>query len=284
LNSSRIARVGLYAFAVAAALFFLIPLYIMLTTSLKPLQEIRDGSIFALPQAPSLSAWTRAWSSACTGLACDGISAGFWNSIKITIPSVIISVTVGAVNGFALSMWRIRGARLFLGFLLVGTFIPYQIILYPLVKMVSGVGLFSSLPGVIVVQVIFGLPILTLIFYNFYASVPIEILSAARMDGGGFWSILWHVILPMSPGIIIVAVILQFTGVWNDFLFGLIFAGRDHLPMTVQLNNLVDKSLGDTEYNVNMAATVLTALPPLLVYVLSGRYFVRGITAGAVKG
>jgi glucose/mannose transport system permease protein len=150
--------------------------------------------------------------------------------------------------------------------------------------MVSAVGLFSSLPGVVLVQVVFGLPIVTLLFYGYYGSIPKDILSAARIDGGGFWSILWHVILPMSRGMIAVAVILQFTGVWNDFLFGLIFAGRDHLPMTVQLNNLVNKSYGEIEYNVNMAATVLTALPTLFVYVLSGRYFVRGISAGALKG
>jgi glucose/mannose transport system permease protein len=284
VNGARIGRVGLYVFAVSAALFFLIPLYVMLATSLKSLPEIRAGSIFSLPVAPSLRAWSHAWSSACTGMACDGISPGFWNSVKITIPSVALSVAIGAVNGFALSMWRIRGARVFLGLLMAGTFIPYQIILYPLVKLVSAIGLFSSLPGVVFVQVIFGLPILTLLFYGYYGSIPMDILSAARIDGGGFWSIFRHVILPMSPGMIAVAVILQFTGVWNDFLFGLIFAGRDHLPMTVQLNNLVNKSYGEMEYNVNMAATVLTALPTLLVYAVSGNYFARGITAGAMKG
>ncbi len=284
MNGARIGRVGLYVFAVSAALFFLIPLYVMLATSLKSLPEIRAGSIFSLPVAPSLRAWSHAWSSACTGMACDGISPGFWNSVKITIPSVALSVAIGAVNGFALSMWRIRGARVFLGLLMAGTFIPYQIILYPLVKLVSAIGLFSSLPGVVFVQVIFGLPILTLLFYGYYGSIPMDILSAARIDGGGFWSIFRHVILPMSPGMIAVAVILQFTGVWNDFLFGLIFAGRDHLPMTVQLNNLVNKSYGEMEYNVNMAATVLTALPTLLVYAVSGNYFARGITAGAMKG
>lgn len=284
MNGARIGRVGLYVFAVSAALFFLIPLYVMLATSLKSLVEIRAGSIFSLPVAPSLRAWSDAWSSACTGIACDGISPGFWNSVKITVPSVVLSVAIGAVNGFALSMWRIRGARLFLGLLMAGTFIPYQIILYPLVKLVSAIGLFSSLPGVVFVQVIFGLPILTLLFYGYYGSIPMDILSAARIDGGGFWSIFRHVILPMSPGMIAVAVILQFTGVWNDFLFGLIFAGRDHLPMTVQLNNLVNKSYGEMEYNVNMAATVLTALPTLLVYAVSGNYFARGIAAGAMKG
>ena len=284
MNTRRVGRVGLYVFAVSAAVFFLIPLYVMLVTSLKTLAEIRSGSILSPPSVPSLRAWGTAWSSACTGIACIGISPGFWNSIKITIPSVLLSVAIGAINGFALSMWRIRGARLFLGLLLVGTFIPYQIILYPLVKLVSAIGLFSSLPGVVLVQVVFGLPIVTLLFYGYYGTIPTNILCAARIDGGGFWSILWHVILPMSPGMIAVAVILQFTGVWNDFLFGLIFAGRDHLPMTVQLNNLVNKSYGETEYNVNMAATVLTALPTLFIYVLSGRYFVRGISAGALKG
>jgi len=284
VKARLIGRAGLYVFAVSTALFFLIPLYVMLATSLKTLAELRGGSILALPGAPSLRAWSAAWTTACTGIACNGISPGFWNSVKITIPSVVLSVAVGAVNGFALSMSRIRGARIFLGLLLVGTFIPYQIILYPLVKLVSAVGLFSSLPGVVLVHVIFGLPIMTLLFYSYYGSLPADIVAAARIDGAGFWSIFRHVILPMSPGVMTVAVILQFTGVWNDFLFGLIFAGRDHLPMTVQLNNLVNKSYGEVEYNVNMAATVLTALPTLLVYVLSGRYFVRGISTGAIKG
>jgi len=284
VNRRRFARLGLYAFAISAALFFLAPLYVVLCTAFKPPSELRGASLLALPLAPTWQAWSRAWSHACTGLACDGIRVGFWNSVRITLPAVLLSVSLGAVNGFALSMWRLRGASVLLGLLLVGAFIPYQIILYPLVTLVAAAGLFGTLPGVICVHVIFSLPILTLLFRNFYASLPPEIVAAARVDGGSFWSIFWHVIRPLSSGMIIVAVILQFTGVWNDYLFGLVFAGREHLPMTVQLNNLVDRTYGENDYSVDMAATVLTALPPLLIYLLAGRYFVRGITAAAVKG
>jgi glucose/mannose transport system permease protein len=284
LTLRRFARLGLYAFAISAALFFLAPLYVVLCTAFKSPAQLRGASLLALPMAPNWLAFSRAWSHACTGLACDGIGGGFWNSLEITLPAVVLSVSLGAVNGFALSMWRLRGAGILLGLLLIGAFIPYQIILYPLVKLVAAAGLFGSLPGVIGVHVIFSLPILTLLFRNFYASLPPEIVDAARIDGGSFWSIFWHVIRPLSSGMIAVAVILQFTGVWNDYLFGLIFAGREHLPMTVQLNNLVDRTYAENDYSVDMAATVLTALPPLLVYLLSGRYFVRGVTAGAVKG
>ena len=279
-----VGRIGLYAFLAVAALFFAIPLLIVLSTSLKSAEEVREASIFALPVAPSFAAWGKAWSSACTGLSCDGISAGFWNSVRIAVPSVVLSVLAGAINGFALAHWRFRGANLILTALMLGAFIPYQVILYPLVKVFSTLSLYATLPGIVLVHVIFGLPVLTLIFRNFYAGLPEELIKAARMDGAGFFRIFFQIMLPMSTNVLVVAVILQVTGVWNDYLLGLIFAGRENLPMTVQLNNVVNSTFGEREYNVDMAATILTALPPLLVYFLSGRYFVRGITSGAVKG
>jgi len=277
-------RAGLYAVLVLAALFFAIPLLIVLSTSLKPMDEIRDGSIFALPLAPTLEPWAKAWLSACTGLFCDGLHVGFWNSVRILIPSVILSVLAGALNGYALAQWRFRHADKILTALMLGAFIPYQVILYPLVKIFSNLGLYGTLPGIVLIHVIFGLPTMTLIFRNFYAGIPEELVKAARVDGAGFFRIFFQIMLPMSVNILIVAVILQVTGIWNDYLLGLIFAGRDNLPMTVQLNNIVNTTTGTVEYNVNMAATVLTAIPPLLVYFLSGRYFVRGIASGAVKG
>ncbi len=278
------ARFGIYAFLVISALFFLIPLYVMIVTSLKPMSEIRLGNLFALPDAPSLAAWAKAWSSACTGLNCEGIHVGMLNSVKILVPSVILSITVGAITGYALSFWRPKGANVLFGVLLLGAFIPYQVFLYPLVRMLSMVSLYNSVPGVVFVHAIFGLPLMTLLFRNFYAGIPVDLFKAARVDGGGFWAIFLQLMLPLSTPIIVVAAILQITGIWNDFLFGLIFAGRENFPMTVQLNNIVNSSFGEKEYNVNMAATILTALVPLFVYFVSGRWFVRGIAAGAVKG
>ena len=277
-------RVGLYCFLTVAALFFLLPLYVMLATSLKSMAEVRLGNIFALPQQWTLDPWSKAWSSACTGLDCRGIQVGFWNSVTITVPSVLLSILVAAWTGYTLSFWRVRGANLLFAVLLLGAFIPYQIFIYPLVRLYSTVGIYSTLPGIILTHTVFGLPVLTLLFRNYYASLPIDHFKAARVDGGGLGQIFVRLMLPMSIPIVVVAVILQVTGIWNDFLFGVVFAGRAHLPMTVQLNNLVNATQGEKEYNVNMAATILTALVPLAVYFLSGRWFVRGIAAGAVKG
>jgi len=279
-----IGRVGLYAFLLTAALFFLLPLWIMVVTSLKPMEEIRLGNIVALPSTLTFEAWTKAWSSACTGLECNGISVGFWNSVRILIPSVFLSIAVGAINGYALSFWRVRGANLMFGILLLGAFIPYQVFLYPLVRIFSTVGIYNSLPCIVIVHVIFGLPTMTLLFRNYYAGIPIDLFKAARVDGGGFWTIFLRVMLPMSTPMLVVAAILQVTGIWNDFIFGLTFAGRQNLPMTVQLNNIVNSTQGERAYNVDMAATMLAALVPLVVYFVSGRWFVRGIAAGAVKG
>ncbi len=278
------ARIGVYAFLVSAALFFLLPLWIMVVTSLKTMEEVRLGNIVAWPSAPTIQPWIQAWSAACTGLECHGISVGFWNSVHILIPSVILSIVAGAVNGYALSFWKVRGANWMFAILLAGAFIPYQVFLYPLVRLFSQSGIYNSLTCIVLVHIIFGLPVMTLLFRNYYASLPVELFKAARVDGGGFWTIFFQVMLPMSTPILIVACILQVTGIWNDFIFGLTFAGRENLPMTVQLNNVVNSTQGERAYNVDMAATMLTALVPLFVYFISGRWFVRGIAAGAVKG
>ncbi|SJZ68744.1 carbohydrate ABC transporter permease [Consotaella salsifontis] len=277
-------RIGLYAFIAVAAAFFLLPAVIMIFTSLKSMDEIRDGSIFALPQHLDFSAWIAAWSTACTGLSCDGIRVGFWNSIKILVPSVVLSIAAGSILGYALSFWRVRGANVLFAILLLGAFLPYQIFIYPMVRGFSLLGIYNSLACIVTIHVIFGLPVMTLIFRNFYAGLPQELFNAARVDGGGFWRIFLYVILPMSTPILIVAAILQITGIWNDFILGLVFAGRENLPMTVQLNNVVNTTYGERTYNMNMAATILTAAVPLVVYFVSGRWFVRGIAAGAVKG
>lgn len=278
------ARIGIYAFLFTAALFFLLPLYVMLVTSFKPMLEIRSGSIFALPLAFTLDPWREAWSGACTGLSCEGIRGGFWNSVAITVPSTVLPILLAAVNGYALSFWKPRGAGLLFGILMIGAFIPLQVMIYPLVRMLATFGLFGSLPGIVLVHTVFAMPVLTLLFRNYYASVPHELFQAARIDGGGFFRIFASVMLPMSLPIIVVAAIMQVTGVWNDYILGLVFAGSDNLPMTVQLNNVINTTTGTRQYNVNMAATILTSLVPLAIYFISGRWFVRGIAAGAVKG
>jgi glucose/mannose transport system permease protein len=282
----RLARAGIYLFLASAALFFLLPLYVMLVTSVKPMDEIRAGSIFALPIKATLEPWRQAWGAACTGAgaACDGVRAGFWNSVAITVPATILPIMLGAVNGYALSFWRPRGAGLLFGVLMAGAFIPVQVMIYPLVRLLAAVGVFGTLPGIVLVHLVFGMPVMTLLFRNYYLGVPHELFQAARIDGGGFWRIFLQVMLPMSAPVIVVAAIMQVTGVWNDYILGLVFAGRDNLPMTVQLNNVINTTTGTRLYNVNMAATILTALVPLAVYFLSGRWFVRGIAAGAVKG
>ena len=277
-------RVAVYALLVATALLFLVPLYVMVVTSLKTMPEIRAGTILGLPPTVTVEPWIKAWTSVCTGLTCNGIRVGFWNSVTILVPSVIVSIAVGAVNGYALALWRVPGANVLFTLLLAGAFIPYPVFVYPLVRIFSGLGIYGSLPGIVVIHTIFGLPVMTVLFRNFFAGLPPELFKAARVDGAGFARILVSIMLPMSTPIVIVAVILQVTGIWNDFLLGLVFAGRENLPMTVQLNNVVNSTQGEREYNVEMAATLLTALVPLAVYFFSGRWFVRGIAAGAVKG
>jgi glucose/mannose transport system permease protein len=278
------ARVGLYAFVVMSCLFFLAPLYVMIITSLKPMEEVRLGYIFKWPDNPTIQPWLDAWSNACTGLACEGIHSSFLNSIKITIPSVIVSIFAGALFGYCLSFWKTKGSNFLFGLLLLGAFLPYQLFIYPLVRIYAWVGAYGTMFNIITVHTIFGLPVMTLLFRNYFSSVPVELFKAARVDGAGFWRIFLSVMLPLATPVVIVAVILQVTGIWNDFLFGTVFAGQNNWPMTVLLNNIVNTTQGERHYNIDMAATILTAAVPLTVYFVSGRWFVRGIAAGAVKG
>ena len=200
------------------------------------------------------------------------------------MPSVIVSIVVASVNGYALSYWRFKGSEVFFTILIIGSFIPYQVMLCPLVVITRELGIFGTLWGVILIHTIFGMPILTLLFRNYFAALPVELFKAARVDGAGFWGIFIKIMLPLSIPIVVVAMTLQVTGIWNDFLFGVVFAGTKNWPMKVQLNNIVNTTQGVKEHNVNMAATILTGLVPLTIYFISGRYFVRGIAAGAVKG
>jgi glucose/mannose transport system permease protein len=265
-------------------LYYALPLYVMIVTSLKGMPEVRLGNIFSPPVEITFEPWVKAWSEACTGLNCDGLSRGFWNSVQILVPSVILSIAVASVNGYALINWKFKGSDIFFTILIFGSFIPYQVMLYPIVIMLREAGIYGTLWGLILVHTVFGMPILTLLFRNYFSSLPEELFKAARVDGAGFWGIYFRIMIPMSLPIFVVAMILQVTGIWNDFLFGVVFTKPDLYPMTVQLNNIVNSVQGVKEYNVNMAATMITGIVPLVVYFVSGRLFVRGIAAGAVKG
>jgi glucose/mannose transport system permease protein len=284
------ANIMLYGTLIVAAMYYALPLYVMIVTSLKGMPEIRLGNVFAPPLEVTFEPWVKAWSTACTGINCDGLSRGFWNSVQILIPSVILSIAIASVNGYALSYWKFKGSELFFAILMIGAFIPYQVMLYPIVLVLKNVGdffgfqLYGTLGGLVIVHTIFGMPILTLLFRNYFAALPEELFKAARVDGARFWGIFFKIMLPMALPIFVVAMILQVTGIWNDFLFGVIYTKPDIYPMTVQLNNIVNSVQGVKEYNVNMAATLLTGLVPLIIYFISGKLFVRGIAAGAVKG
>ena len=277
-------NVIVYGSLFLVSIYYLLPLWVMVVTSLKGMPEIRIGNIFAPPLEITFQPWIKAWSEACTGINCDGLSRGFGNSVRILIPSVIISILIASIIGYALANWRFKRSNTFFTILIVGAFIPYQVMIYPLVILLREIGLMGSLWGLVLVHTIFGMPILTLLFRNHFASIPEELFKAARVDGAGFWGIYFRVLLPMSVPIFVVAMILQVTGIWNDFLFGVIYTKPDTYPMTVQLNNIVNSIQGVKEYNVNMAATLLTGAVPLLIYFISGKLFVRGIAAGAVKG
>ena len=278
------ANIFLYGTLIVVSMYYLLPLYVMIVTSLKGMPEIRLGNVFGPPLEVTFQPWVKAWAEACTGLDCTGLSKGFWNSVQILIPSVVLSIAVASVNGYALSLWKFKGSEVFFTILIIGAFIPYQTILYPIVIMLREIGLMGSLWGLVLVHTVFGMPILTLLFRNYFASVPEELFKAARVDGARFWQIYFQIMLPMSLPIFVVAIILQVTGIWNDFLFGVIYTKPETYPMTVQLNNIVNSVQGIKEYNVNMAATLLTGLVPLVIYFASGKLFVRGIAAGAVKG
>ncbi|MGI3167236.1 carbohydrate ABC transporter permease [Pseudooceanicola sp. 200-1SW] len=280
----NLGRVGLYLFLILTAAFFILPLYVMVVTSFKSLDEVRQAQIFMLPDQLNWDAWRAAWSDDCGLDQCSGISQGFWNSVKITVPATVISVLIGAFVGYILSFWKPKGANLLFGVIVLAGFIPLQVFVYPTVRIIAYFDIYGTLSAVILVHILFSLPLTVLLFRNYYSSVPFDLFQAARIDGAGFLRIFFALMLPMAIPMLVVAGLLQFNAIWNDFLLGLVFAGRENQPMMVQLNNIVNVTFGEVQYNVNMAATLLTAAVPLLAYFVSGRWFVRGITAGAVKG
>jgi glucose/mannose transport system permease protein len=284
IRTGRVTRTFIYLVLLLFALFYLLPLFIMLVNSVKPLSEITGGNMIALPREWTLDPWRAAWSTAQIGVEPTGLRPYFWNSIQMVVPAVVISTVLGALNGYILTKWRFRGDTILFGLMLFACFIPFQIVLIPMARMLGLMGLAGTTPGLVLVHVVYGIGFTTLYFRNYYAAFPTELVRAAQIDGAGFFQIFRRIMLPSSGPIIVVSVIWQFTNIWNDFLFGASFASGQSAPMTVALNNLVSSSTGVKEYNVHFAGAILAALPTLLVYIVAGRYFVRGLMAGSVKG
>ncbi|MDR7379976.1 glucose/mannose transport system permease protein [Rhodoferax ferrireducens] len=282
--AKNLSRVLIYGVLLLAAFFFLAPMYVMLATSFKDAEEIRSGNLLSLPHALNFEAWQLAWSTACTGTDCRGLQPFFWNSVLIVFPAVIISTLWGAINGYVLSLWKFKGSEVLFGFMLFGVFMPFQVVLLPMSQILGWLGISSSVYGLIFVHCLAGLAGTTLFFRNYYAAIPKELVNAARIDGAGFWRIFIRIIVPLSTPIVMVTLIWQFTNIWNDFLFGVAFSGADSKPITVGLNNMVNTTSSVKNYNVDMAAAVIAGLPTILIYVLAGKFFVKGLTAGAVKG
>ena len=284
ISHGKLTRAVIYAALILFAVYYLLPLYVMVVNSFKPLDEIRQGGMLNLPQTWTIEPWISAWSTAQIGVQPTGLKPFFLNSILMVVPAVAISTIVGALNGYVLTKWQFRGSNVFFGLLLLSCFIPFQIVLIPMARILGMLGLAGSICGLILVHVIYGLGFTTLYFRNYYENFPTELVRAAQIDGASFFQIFRRILLPSSGPIIVVSVIWQFTNIWNDFLFGASFSGPYSTPMTVALNNLVSSSTGVKEYNVHFAGAILAALPTLIVYIVSGRYFVRGLMSGAVKG
>lgn len=280
----RIGRVFIYTVLLFFVLFYSLPLYVMITNSFKPLSEIRAGGMLYLPEAFTLEPWFKAWSTAQIGVEATGLRIYFWNSIKMVVPGVIISTIIGALNGYVLTKWRFPGHNLIFGMLLFSCFIPFQAILIPTARLLGWLGLAGTTPGLVLVHVAYGIGFTTLFFRNYYMAFPDELIKAAQVDGAGFFTIFTRILLPTSLPIVVVSVIWQFTNIWNDFLFGASYSSALSQPMTVALNNLVSSSTGVKEYNVHFAGAIMAALPTLLVYIVAGKYFLRGLMAGSIKG
>lgn len=283
-SSGSIARTCLYVVLLVFCLFYLVPLYVMLVNSFKELDEIRGGGMLNLPENFTTAPWSSAWSTAQIGVQPTGLKPYFLNSIYMVVPAVFLSTMIGALNGYVLSKWTFAYHRLVFGLLLFSCFIPFQIVLIPMARVLGTFGIAGSTWGLVLVHTVYGIGFSTLFFRNYYEAFPTELIKAAQLDGAGFFQIFRRIMLPSSGPIIVVCVIWQFTNIWNDFLFGASFTDFDSQPITVALNNLVSSSTGVKEYNVHFAGAILAALPTLVVYIVSGRYFVRGLMAGSVKG
>ncbi len=284
INAGSLTRILIYTLLIFFVIYYLLPLWVMVSNSLKTLDEIRGGDMLAPPKDITFEPWRQAWSQTQIGVEATGLKPYFFNSIIMVVPAVFLSTFLGALNGYVMTKWEFPGVNLIFGLMLLACFIPFQIVLIPMARILGMLGLAGTLGGLIMVHTVYGLGFTTLFFRNYYAAFPTELVRAAQIDGASFFQVFWRILIPSSGPIIVVTIIWQFTNVWNDFLFGASFSSYDSTPITVALNNLVNSSTGVKEYNVHFAGAILTALPTLIVYIVSGRYFVRGLMAGAVKG
>lgn len=266
------AKYWLYIPLVGMAIFYLLPMYVMLATGFKSFDEVNLNTMWVLPRGIAFSNYIEAWNK---------LSPSLLNSFMMVIPATLISSALGSLNGFVLAKWKFRGADVIFPFILFGMFIPYQSIIIPLVQFMNAIGV-SGLPGLALAHIIYGIPITTLTFRNYYASLPQELLEAAKIDGADMLGIYRHILLPISLPSFVVVLIWQFTSAWNDFLFAVILTGNKQWPITVALNNMAGSQI--IAWNVQMAGSLLAALPTLLVYTFLGRYFLRGLLAGSLKG
>jgi glucose/mannose transport system permease protein len=278
-----ITRIAIYGILGLFALVYIVPLTVVVMNSFRDQPEIARNGLIAFPQSFGIDAWWSAWDSYCIGGNCEGMKRYFFNSLWMTIPATIISTMLGALNGYVLSKWRFRGSEILFTCMLLGVFMPGQISLMPWAFILGKLGLSNSVVGLVLVHCVQGLSFTTLFCRNYYISVPDDLIKAARIDGAGFWRIFWKIILPLSPPILIVTVIWQFTGIWNEYLFGVVFTSGAQQPITAALVALTAGGTTASAYDVMSAAVLIGALPPLLVYFLGGKYFVRGLTQGAIK-
>lgn len=272
-SNRRLFRVIVYVALIVLAAMFLVPVYMVLVTGFKSIDQVNLATMWQFPSSFTLESFRE---------ALERLLPNFLNSIFLVVPGTIISAALGSMNGYVLSKWQFRGANIIFPLMLFGMFIPYQAILIPLVQFLRSIGLYGNLYGLILVHVVYGIPITTLIFRNYYAEVPTEMLEAGAIDGAGFFGLYRHIVLPISvPGFVVV-IIWQFTQLWNEFLFAVTLSGPSSQPVTVALQNLAGSQV--VEWNVQMAGAVLAALPTLIVYIVLGRYFIRGLLAGSIKG
>lgn len=273
-------RIAVYGVLLAAAAAYLLPIYVLVATSMKSFAEVSLSRMWTPPSGLYFSSFTQAWAG---GTTHRGLAANFLNSVKLVVPATLLSALLGSMNGYVLAKWRFRGAAVVFPAILFGMSIPYQSVLIPLVQTLQHLHLYGTLPGLILVHVVYGIPITTLIFRNYYAGVPTELIETGKIDGAGLWGIYRAIIVPLSGPAFVVAAIWQFTSIWNDFLFGVIVTSNPEVqPITVALNNLAGSYV--VQWNVQMGGALLAALPTLLVYAVLGRYFMRGLMAGSLKG
>jgi glucose/mannose transport system permease protein len=269
-------RVLTYAFLVIAAIWFLLPVWVLLMTSIKGFEEVQVDRMWFLPRNPTLQAYVRAWNE-------GGIGDGFVNSFIITVPAALISSLMGSLNGYIFAKWRFKGSNILFLLFLFGMFLPYQGVLIPMVQMLQVFNLYGKIGGLIFVHCVFGIPICALMFRQYYVSVPDELIDAAKMDGCGFFSIFFRILLPIAAPAFAVVLLWQFTSIWNDFIIGRIVLSNPRLsPVTVSVQNLAGSLY--TEWNIQMAGALIAAAPTIVVYLLLGKLFMRGLLAGSVKG